>query len=861
MKKIITLSLLFSSVCFGDSGRILDPNNNGYYITTVYDGNDLREIQYAQLNDVMYLTHPNYPVQKLTRYDHDQWSIEEVLFQGGPFLEENTDTSITITPSGTGSFTATDYYEDGDDSQGVVRGALMLCQSFTADANTTVAGAQLKLWRTGNAGTVTVGLYATTAGKPSGSALTSGTIAAEDLTTSQGGDWAEITFSSTQALSQSTVYALVLSAASGDLYNSVYWRHDSTSPTYSGGSYGASTDSGTNWTMYATSDLMFRMVISGTPSATITLNSSADIFNSGHVGALWRLTHTVESETVAGTFTSTVIPPSAGIDDQVSSNITVYKNQDLLVTTDGYWYGILYIKKSYDEGTTWYTVHTHQNTSGLLNLDFKTTETVDDAIYRLELDDHVGYYAHRDEIYYTFKYTMVAVSFQKQGIVQIDSVTDANSATATVLYPLGGTDATYIWAEGAWSAYRGYPRAVCFYQNRLFFAGTDYQPNMLWGSQSSDFENMSLGSGLDNEAIAREIGSAGQNPIMWIKDKKGIYAGTTGAVIRIGTPGSKYVLTPSTISSERAVETGSCSIQPGLTGSSIVYVDRNRRKVRDLKYDVATDDMISPELTLFAENITEPNILEMAWQKRPDERGWFIRGNGHMLTLSYNPAEAVEAWTEIVTDGNYVSVCVIPGVDEDEVWTAVVRDSNDYIMIEKFHNQDWTDDVWFVDSGLEYSGVATTTLTGLGHLEGELVQVYSDANGYIGDYMVSSGAITLSSSETQAIAGLGYTATIKTFPIEVNTQLGPSVGMLKNIRLITLALYESEGGRYAFPPYETKYDIRYPTYSTDFFTGLARQGMNTGYQMENYVIIDQNEPLPLGVTGIAINKYELSTDN
>jgi len=286
-------------------------------------------------------------------------------------------------------------------------------------------------------------------------------------------------------------------------------------------------------------------------------------------------------------------------------------------------------------------------------------------------------------------------------------------------------------------------------------------------------------------------------------------------------------------------------------------VDRNRRKVRDLNYDVGTDDMVSPDLTIFSDDVTEPNILEMAWQKRPDEMGWFVKGNGDMVTLTYNPAQGVSAWTEIITDGNYVSVCVIPGVDEDEVWVAVERDCNDYIMIEKFHKQNWVDDVWFVDSGLEYSGDATSTLTGMGHLKDKSVQVYSDANGYLGDFTVSDGNIVLDVNVTQAIAGLGYTATIKTFPIEVATQLGPSIGMKKNIRLITLCLYESKGGRYG---YSTMYDIRYPSYSTDFFTGLARLGLDTGYQMETYLILDQKEPLPFGVTGIAINKYELSTD-
>ena len=688
---IMILLLLCSYLVYADSGRILDGDDDPYYITTVYDGNDLGDIQYAQQNDVMYLTHPNYPPQKLTRLDHASWTIEDVNWTNGPFLEENTDTDSTIEPNAT----------------------------------------------TGN----------------------------------------------------------------------------------------------------------------------ITLEATGGIFDDDHVDALWRLTHTVESTVVEGE-----ILPVGGYSDE----ITIALNRSYTIEIKGTLAGNFLIERTYDSGTSWSNVYNYSKPNyNSPDLVYDGTENVDDAEYRINYEiDTTKLREVENKLRTVYKlgtssYSMTAWSYQRQGIVRITDVTDANNADATVLYELGGTSATYKWAEGAWSDYRGFPRAICFYQNRLALAGTAYQPNMLWCSQSSDYENMSLGQGLDNEAIAREIGSAGQNPIMWIKDKRGIIAGTTGSIIRIGTPGSKYVFTPSTITSERSVETGTCSIQPGLTNSSIVYVDRSRRKVRDLMYDVATDDMVSPELTIYADDITEPNIHEMAWQKRPDEIGWFVK-DSNIVTMTYNAAQGVAAWTEISTDGNYVSVCRIPGVDEDEIWVAVERDCNDYILIEKFHSQNWKDDVWFVDSGLEYSGAATTTLTGLGHLEGKSVQVYSDANGYIGDFTVSSGSITLATSETQAIAGLGYTATIKTFPIEISTSLGPSIGMTKNIRQITLCMYESEGGRYG---YKTMYDIIYPTYTTDFYTGLTRLGMDTGYQQEVYLIIDQNEPLPLGITGIAINRYELSTDN
>ena len=119
MKKLlfIIIYLLISTVCLADSGRILDDDDDPYYIQTIYDGNDLRGIQYAQSNDVMYLTHPNYPPQKLTRYDHANWTIEEVEWEDGPFIEANTDRGFTITPSRSGNDDGYDEYKYNDDSQ------------------------------------------------------------------------------------------------------------------------------------------------------------------------------------------------------------------------------------------------------------------------------------------------------------------------------------------------------------------------------------------------------------------------------------------------------------------------------------------------------------------------------------------------------------------------------------------------------------------------------------------------------------------------------------------------------------------------------------------------------------------------
>ena len=49
----------------------------------------------------MYLVHPNHPVQKLSRSGHTSWSLTEADFIDGPYLEINTDTAKTLTPTAT----------------------------------------------------------------------------------------------------------------------------------------------------------------------------------------------------------------------------------------------------------------------------------------------------------------------------------------------------------------------------------------------------------------------------------------------------------------------------------------------------------------------------------------------------------------------------------------------------------------------------------------------------------------------------------------------------------------------------------------------------------------------------------------
>ena len=81
-----------------------------YQLTTVFRENEIFDVQYTHLNDVIWLSHPNHPPQKLIRTSANEWTIANAPIIGGPFLDNNipaltssniSASTVTITASAT----------------------------------------------------------------------------------------------------------------------------------------------------------------------------------------------------------------------------------------------------------------------------------------------------------------------------------------------------------------------------------------------------------------------------------------------------------------------------------------------------------------------------------------------------------------------------------------------------------------------------------------------------------------------------------------------------------------------------------------------------------------------------------------
>ena len=408
------------------------------------------------------------------------------------------------------------------------------------------------------------------------------------------------------------------------------------------------------------------------------------------------------------------------------------------------------------------------------------------------------------------------------------------------------------------------PSVVSFFEQRLVFGNTNNNPQTLWFSKNGDYSNFTVGTA-DDDALIYTIASNQVNAIRFLSATR---------VLTVGTSGGEYVLTstndgpvtPTTTLIRKYSNYGTAAIEPVQVADVTLFVQRGNRKIREFKFvgDVNTGGYSAPDMTILAEHITNGGIDHMAFQQEPDSVVWCVRNDGTLLGMTYRREEEVVAWHKHVIGGTFnsgqavvESVATLPtDTGEDSLYMIVKRTINSTTKryIEKMKLFDFganTTTAFFVDSGLSYSGGATTTLSGLYHLEGETLQILGNGATHP-DKTVSSGGITLDYSSTTASVGYGYDSEMQTLRIESGSVDGTSQGKPKRIHGITLRLYESVGveigndaseiDRIFFRDSSMSMDTAIP-----LFTGDKDIEFSGGFDDDDRVYIKQGQPLPLTV--------------
>lgn len=491
------------------------------------------------------------------------------------------------------------------------------------------------------------------------------------------------------------------------------------------------------------------------------------------------------------------------------------------------------------------------------------------------------------------------------GWAVITAFTSSTVVVADVKRDFNATTTTEKWRLGAWSSTTGYPKAVSFFEQRLYAANTTTQPQTFWGTQSADVENFRPDSFVDGAVVIEDddgldytIAADDVNPILWLSPGQNLVLGTFGGEWLARSDGA--VITPTDIDVKRQTTHGSAEdIEPVRVGAVVVFIQKGRRKARAFEFDLDQDTFQAPDLTIFSDHVTKTGIVDMDLAEEPDSIVWCVRTDGRLAALTFKREQNQIGWGRSILGGSFdggiaevESVVTIPGntttnsQERDEIWLQVKRTINGQTRryIEFFEAEyenplrdDYANDaawkaailaaqqdVLYVDSGLSYDGVATTTVTGADHLEGQTVKILADGAIHP-DRVVTGGAVTLDQAASKVHLGLAYEHKYKSLKLNAGAAAGTAVGKIKRIHAVSLVLDGVAEGSLEIGPDDANLETIFFREVADamdtavpLFTGEYRHEFPGDHETDARIICQGSAPTPFGLLAVApeLKTYE-----
>ena len=332
-----------------------------------------------------------------------------------------------------------------------------------------------------------------------------------------------------------------------------------------------------------------------------------------------------------------------------------------------------------------------------------------------------------------------------------------STVTATDVGTASGTHSfdSDNWHESSFNNYRGYPRTVSIFEQRLIYGGTILAPDTLYGSMTGNFfhfleERLSdhsyntnigdfKGSAVATDPYQFTIASQEVNEITWMSPHNHLEVGTVGTeYILTGGENAISAITPPLIKSQTS--DGSSPVQIRKVGQSTIFLSRDGKRLREFKYNNDNGSYISRSLSVSAEHIVSHlfdgdstdasagiEIIQFVYQSSSGIL-WCLTSRNALIGLTLDNDTETVAWHKHVFSGTNVkinSINVIPNSTGtfDDLYLSISRTINGSVKhyLEKIGEEfshtklknDSTSDedqAWFVDSAkrIKISSVTTT---------------------------------------------------------------------------------------------------------------------------------------------------------
>jgi len=400
------------------------------------------------------------------------------------------------------------------------------------------------------------------------------------------------------------------------------------------------------------------------------------------------------------------------------------------------------------------------------------------------------------------------------------------------------TDAPAEWVAGS------YPRAITFYQGRMWLGGSKNNRETFWASKSGNITNFTQGE-LPDDSLEFTMDEHGQ--IEWIVGAKNLVIGTSNGEHIVQS--AEGVIIPSDIQISQQSAYGSRQHQPEKIGQDVLYVSPDGRKLREISYKWTDDGWISRDITFASEHITKDNhIKRIAFAQNPANQIIGVTDEGEFVGCTYEKTYSVTGWHRHDTDGSFIDVASVDINGNSVAGLLALRIVNGakalyfetYDVANRYH----------MDSHLyqDYP-THTTELTGLEHLAGNTVDCLTDSGVHPPIDVQADGTATLQWSSREVVVGFNIHSHIRTLSPDVIGPDGASTAYQKGWGTVYVRVLESakpiiNGQR---PP------ERHPLTPMDTpELGLTEdiKVSNLGYNTYVFIDIEQDLPVPMTVLGV-----------
>jgi len=211
--------------------------------------------------------------------------------------------------------------------------------------------------------------------------------------------------------------------------------------------------------------------------------------------------------------------------------------------------------------------------------------------------------------------------------IKITGYTSPTEVAGTIIETVaGGTGPHYDWKEEAISTPRGYPQAVTFHNNRLWFGGLKSRPAGILASRISEYYNFDVGAGDPDEAIDLDIAGSEVNEVRHMLSGKDLQVFTDGGEYYIPRA-TDNTITPANVSVLRQTPYGISRTAPVMFDQAAGFVQKNGKAVREFIYSDIEDGYKSTSVSILAQHLID-NPKQIAVIKgnftRPEQYAFFL---------------------------------------------------------------------------------------------------------------------------------------------------------------------------------------------------------------------------------------------